>query len=133
MLGVINFVLKYWKVLVVVVGCVLCFWSGFYISNRMWEGKYEELKAQYQGCQTSLNGCLAVNEENVAVIEKLREEMRRQAGVCEKRVNEYKKLIEKLQAIDSLKGEIDEKSVDSKCNDDVCSWLNRMWRNEGHN
>lgn len=127
MVGIISFVVKYWKFIVAGICFVGSVGVGFYISNKMWQGKYEILKAQYNGCQTSLNMCMSANEENVITVERLRKELKQQQLLCEQRVRYYKELIKQVQEVDSLTGGKDEKGV-INCPDDVCVMLNGMWR-----
>lgn len=124
MVEIINFILKNWKYLVIL---LIGIFIGSYITGKILIFKYHNLQDKYNGCVTSLNGCLSTNEENMQTIKTLQKEVLLNKKTCEERVNYYKKLLNDIQNIDNLSGGNNEANI-TNCPDDVCALLNRMWK-----
>lgn len=121
---IISFLFKNWKYFAILLVGVFV---GSYITAKIHSIKYYSLQNQYNGCVTSLNSCLSANEENIKTIDSLKREVISINKSCENRVNNYKKLLSRLQNIDNLSGGKDEKGT-ADCPDDICVNLNSLWK-----
>lgn len=122
-------IMKYYKIIISIILIIFGMVFGYVVKDKIDSIKIGIIKKSLNECKNNLEGCMEAYRINNETITKLKKELESSNRSCQQKIEKYKKMLKEIKNIDELKGEVkDEKNNNSSCNDDICDYLNRVWK-----